>query len=68
VLNRRLGYARFDQLDSPAVRDLVIGCRRHGDGPPEMIGDTQTHEIDYLLVHAGLADVETGRTARGWRR
>jgi hypothetical protein len=42
VVDRRRRPAGFDQLDPPTVHDLMVSGRRHGDGPAEMIGKTQT--------------------------
>ena len=43
VVDRRRRQARFDQLDPPAVDDLVIRRGRDGHGPAEVMGDAETH-------------------------
>jgi hypothetical protein len=42
-VDRRRRHAALDQLDPPAVDDLVVGGRGHGDGPAEVIEDAQAH-------------------------
>ena len=79
VVDRCRRQAGFDQFDPPAVDDLVVRRRRHGDGPAEMIGDAQTH-VDPIIIdphHLTAADVlrcvasrrrvaEQLRAAAGW--
>jgi hypothetical protein len=52
VVNRRRRPAGFDQLDPPTVHDLMVSGRRHGDGPAEMIGKTQTQVTRYSVMQA----------------
>ena len=46
-MNRCRGHAAFDQLDPTTVHDVEGSRRRHGNGPAEMIGNTQTHVTNY---------------------
>jgi hypothetical protein len=43
VVDRRDRQAGPDQLDPPAVDDLVVGRRRHADRPSEVVGDAHVH-------------------------
>lgn len=40
-------HAGFDQVDPPAIHDLVVGRRGDSHGPAEMMSDTQTHDVEY---------------------
>ena len=50
VVDRRGRHAGFDQLDPPAVHDLVVGRRGDGHGPAEVMRDPQTHAEDYAVA------------------
>ena len=50
MVDRRRRHAGFDQLDPPAVHDLVVRRRADGHGPPEMVRDPQTHATDYAAA------------------
>ena len=43
VVDRGGGHAGFDQVDPPAVHDLVVGRGGDGHGPAEVMSDTQAH-------------------------
>ena len=62
VVNRCRRHAGFDQLDPPAVHDLVVSRRRHGNGPAEMIGDAQTHAP---IIRGYDAAHQAARTTNG---
>jgi hypothetical protein len=47
IVNRCRTHAGFGQLDPPAVHYLVVGRRRHRNGPAEMIRNAQTHVAKY---------------------
>ena len=49
-------HAGLDELDPPAVDDLVVGRRRHRHGPAEMMGDAQTHATDSARARTSLVD------------
>jgi hypothetical protein len=49
-LHDEVTHAGFDQLDPPAVDDLVVRRRRHGDGPAEMVRDAQAHLVNCPLL------------------
>lgn len=46
MFDRRRRHAGFDQLDPPAIQDLVVGFCGDSYGPAEMMGDphARTHE------------------------
>ena len=44
-MDRRLGHARFDELDPSAIHDLVRVGRRDGDRPAEVIGDAHAQRV-----------------------
>ena len=46
MVDRRRRHAGLDQLDPPAVHDLVVGRGRDGHGPAEVMGDAETHATD----------------------
>ena len=52
VVNRCRRHAGFDQLDPPAVHDLVVRRRRHRNRPAEMIRNAHTHVADYPSIRA----------------
>ena len=48
VLDRCRRRTGFDQLDPPAIHDLVADRRSDSHGPAEMMGDPHTHALKYL--------------------
>ena len=67
VVDRRRRDAGFDQLDPPAVHDLVVGRRRHRDGPAEMVRDAQAHLRTFSRVREPTSAVPS-EPPRGGRR
>ena len=63
VVDRRRRHAGLDQLDPPPVHDLVVGRRRDGDGPAEMIGDAQTHAAGHAVADAAASARAASRAA-----
>jgi hypothetical protein len=41
-------HTGFDQLDPPAIHDLVAGRCSDSHGPAQMMGDPHTHALKYL--------------------
>ena len=43
VVNRRDGYAGFDQLDPATVYDRMVRRGSYGYGPAKVMSDAKTH-------------------------
>ena len=46
VVDGRRRQAGLDQVDPPTVSDAVVRRGRDGDGPAEVVGDSETHAVD----------------------
>ena len=51
VMDRCCRHAGFDQVDPPAIHDLVVGRCGDSHGPAEMMSDTHTHDVEYGASH-----------------
>jgi hypothetical protein len=52
VMDRRRREVGFDELDPPAVDDLVVGRRRDCDRPAEVMRNAETHATDSAPARA----------------